>query len=129
MRVLFLDDDKRRCHAFYSWAGQMDWFQGVDFAHSAAEALELLAKYDYNVISLDHDLCEQDQNKREGFMCRTGFDVAQWLALNTEKSPGAKIIVHSYNDWGAARMKNALLTGRSNVEVKPFNWEDPSFEV
>lgn len=123
-RVLFLDDDRRRQMKFAE-DPVCSTAMYRDFAPDARSAIVMLigALQDgrpYTDIHLDHDLCEEDQNKREGFIEPTGYEVALWLAERPEVFPDASIVVHTLNRWGANRMCKVLEdAGRKPVWI-PF---------
>lgn len=122
-RVLFLDDDHGR---WSRWRDAVSPDGAVtDYVADVMEAIVMLVgalKHDivYTDIHLDHDLCEEDQNKREGFKELTGYEVALWLAERPEVFPDASIVVHTLSRWGANRMCKVLEdAGRKPVWI-PF---------
>lgn len=105
MKILFLDDNKERHAAFR----RMSIGDNVDYAFSATEAISMLDKAPepYDVASLDHDLDEyaqMGQTPRE----LTGEAVAKHIALMSATRRPKKIVVHSFNGTGAAKMIAAL---------------------
>lgn len=120
MKVLFLDDDQNRWDCFKR--DNLD--HGCRWAISAKDAIEALVLDEYSYISLDHDLCVNDQNKRSGFNVATGLEVAQFLADKPGVSPHALIVLHTYNDWGAKRMAGALNDAGRDCVIAPFNSQD-----
>lgn len=115
MRVLFLDDDERRCHFFSQICLEIGGVS-VDFAKDAASAIEKLLEHQYDFISLDHDLhpshyeCYRkeamgEENVDYG-LTMTGESVVD--AMDGFGVSVGKAIVHSYNNFGAERMINTL---------------------
>ena len=116
--ILFLDDNPER------WAVFVKRHPGerVLWASTVAAAIEQLSARDFDLISLDHDLCPHDENLRSGFMMRTGLDVAEFLAQNPERSPRVEIVVHDWNDWGAYRMIKVLADAGRKVDREAFDY-------
>ena len=109
----------------------MDWFKqvligcDVDWAWTADKAIEYLEKNEYDAIFLDHDLCDEHYTYLfEGrelspeILETTGRKVANWLRDHPEKSPKARIVIHTLNEAGRNYMSSCL-KGRS-VDTVPF---------
>lgn len=125
MRVLFLDDDLKRRTAF--WNANADRHD-VLMADCADAAVIALMGQHFDYISLDHDLCVNDQNRRSGFDVPNGQVVAEWLVSNPDASPNARVVIHSYNEWGASQMAKILTNGGRPWIIVAFNPQDASIE-
>lgn len=91
-------DDLRELPSSYSSTG---W----DVARSFHEAITKLEQYDYQVLSLDHDLASFYGSKE-----MTGYDIALWLAdrkMNGKYVP-QQIFVHSANPVGVKNIQAVI---------------------
>ncbi len=115
--IFLLDDDQRR-HRWF-----IKRFEGdeLDIAETVEEAKELLGKYAYDAIFLDHDLLPHhyESNEHDDFGS-TGYAVAEWLNENKELNRAATVIVHTRNADGAVRMVEKLRESGRQVEYVPF---------
>lgn len=122
MRVFILEDS----------APRMAWFREaltdcvIDWAFDVERGIELLDKHDYDVIFLDHDLCDDhyecvlgERELTPELIETTGRAVARWLGERPEKSRRARIILHSMNESGRESMASCLM-GRP-IDSIPFN--------
>lgn len=121
MRILFLDDNNDR-HASYR---RLSIGDNVDYAFSAKEAMRLLdkAQEPYDIASLDHDLDEWAQAGHEPREL-TGEHVAKHIVQMTPERRPKKIIVHSYNGPGAAKMVAVLRDAGVRAFWRMFNVRD-----
>ena len=87
----------------------------MDVVKTSQEAIDLLAATKYDCLLLDHDL-EGPVYYPSG--PRTGYEVAQWLAQNTDKQPTV-VITHSQNPVGAENICRAL----PKAMAFPHCWE------
>ena len=55
----------------------------------------------------------------------TGYQVAEWLRDNPDKKP-KKIILHTFNQFGAAKMLEVLPEAQYIPGAWLVNWEHPS---
>ncbi len=117
-RVLLVEDDETRCQWFRSRLAECD----LDVTCDAREACELLARNEYDLILLDHDLREEHYFSDEPDDERTGYAVARWLADNPTAQRDALILVHSLNYTGAARMVGVLRDAGREAEHIPFHY-------
>ena len=115
--IFVLDDDKRR-HRWFTKRFEGD---ELDIAETVEEAKELLAKYAYDAIFLDHDLLPHhyESNDHDDF-ASTGYAVAEWLNENKELQRAATVIVHTRNADGAVKMVEKLRETGRTVEYVPF---------
>lgn len=110
MKILFLDDDRKRISIARQFAIGHD-FTAVETVN---EAVSQLNQSTFDIISLDHDLggevyCKSDE--------KSGYEVAKHVAaLPVEKLP-KKVIVHSFNPGGAENMMKALAPIGRKVRV------------
>jgi CheY-like chemotaxis protein len=114
--VLIVEDDAVRCEWFRHRLAACE----MDVTCDVGEAFELLARNEYDLILLDHDLREEHYFSDEPDDDRTGYAVAAWLAARPGSQPSAQIVVHSLNDAGARRMIAALTDAGYDAEYIPF---------
>ena len=86
MKYLFVDDIREAP-------------EGWDVARTYDEAIEMLSKTDYDVLSLDHDLADVHYacGETEGFCEKTGYDIALWLAERKNDGGYTPIIIHCHS--------------------------------
>ena len=102
---------------------RIQWFKrelvgnSVDFFVKASDVLEALKTIEYDLIFLDHDVTMEHYGNPEKYFEDSGSGVARFLYYN-KNSLKSKIIVHSCNPHGSARMMN-FLKGRKAQHV-PF---------
>lgn len=77
---------------------------GFIAARTVEEAIELF-KYNVNIISLDHDLGEEN-----GHLRKTGYDFVKYFCVNGLKAK--KIYIHSANPRGREDMYQTLLAAQ-----------------
>lgn len=100
-------------------------------ARTAVEAIRAIARFDFDTISLDHDISHQVTigNLGRPYPCEETFaSVAYYLALKYgwSKMPGAPtlplIIIHSSNEVAGAEMKRVMEeAGCNRIEHKPMH--------
>jgi CheY-like chemotaxis protein len=117
-RVLIVEDDETRCEWFRRRLAACD----IEVTCDAGRACEMLARHEYQLILLDHDLLEDHYWSDEPDDERTGYAVAAWLAARPGSQPGAQIVIHSLNDAGAQRMLEALTASGHDAECIPFHY-------
>lgn len=108
MNIFILEDNAERVKWFRRALGG----HGVWLTDDVGEAIEIVKARDYQVMFLDHDLDEVHYPGSAGYcetMLRgTGTEFARWLAEHAELSRDARIVIHSCNPGGAARMHDIL---------------------
>jgi CheY-like chemotaxis protein len=115
--IFVLDDDHRR----HRWFKKRFAGDDLDLAETPAEAKELLSKYAYDAIFLDHDLLPEHYEMKElEDYSLTGYEVAHWLFENKELQRAATVIVHTRNADAAIRMVEILRESGRQVEYVPF---------
>ena len=92
LRVLIVEDTPERQDILTALYRQHAWI----LAHTGPRAIMLLRAYDFDIVSLDYNLGGE----------LTGEDVAEFLASAPGKA--LRIIIHSMNPDGAARIKTLL---------------------
>ncbi|HEY9284247.1 MAG TPA: cyclic-phosphate processing receiver domain-containing protein [Pyrinomonadaceae bacterium] len=117
-RVLIVEDDETR----YEWFRRRLSACDIAVTCDAARACELLARNEYDLILLDHDLLGEHYFSDEPDDERTGYAVAAWLAARPGSQPAAQIVIHSLNDAGAQRMLEALVAAGFDAECIPFHY-------
>lgn len=116
IKLLFLDDNIARHKLF------LTWYRGGDHCYGYDDCVRLLSENKYDVVSLDHDLSENDEYCVPGVTNkgRTGTDVAKFIAQLSAKPNVA--IIHSYNPIGAAYMAEILRIAGVVVYKIPFGF-------
>lgn len=102
VRILFLDDMKRRHDAFK----QASIGFVVDYVWDAEEAIKMMKKNKYTLIYLDHDLKPEHYQSNEEFH-EDGSFVARAMR-DMEHQYGATVIVHSLNPSGRLNIESIL---------------------
>lgn len=104
MKILILEDNPNRIKQFkYNLIGH-----DVDITDQVLMAIELLKNNDYDLIFLDHDL--EGKHYVPSSYFNTGYTVAKYLSANPQIN--AKIIIHSSNYKGVAKMRSVLPNAR-----------------
>lgn len=115
--VLLLDDDDRR----HRWFKKRFEGDELDIAESVGEAKEMLAKYTYDAIFLDHDLLPHHYESNDhGDEANTGYAIAEWLNERAELQRAATIVVHTRNADAAIPMVQKLRESGRSVEYCAF---------
>ncbi len=115
--VFLLDDDTRR----HRWFEKRFAGDELDIAETVDGAKELLQKYSYDAIFLDHDLLPEhyESNDHDDF-ANTGYAIAEWLSENKGLQRSATFIVHTRNADGAFKMVEKLRDSGRQVEYVAF---------
>ena len=116
LELLFLDDNHARHGLLKTWC------KNADHCYDYDGCINLLKRKRYDVVSLDHDLGEEDELCIPGVTnkCMTGTDVAKFIAKLVQKPRFA--IVHSYNPVGAASMETILSEAGIKTIRVPFGF-------
>lgn len=124
MRILIVEDDETRCAWFH------EHFSGneLDVTPDVKVAVTWLASNDYDLILLDHDLTDDHYFSSEHDDERTGYAVAQWLAMYPDRQRFATIIIHSLNFLGSDRMLETLRESGRDAEHIPFHYLQESLK-
>jgi len=111
MRALVLDDDLSRLESFRTkaLAGHE-----VTTVSRVSDCIEQLMDHEFDMLFLDHDL---DGKVYVPSGPGTGYAVAEWLRDHPERKP-KKIVLHTFNQFGAAKMKEVL----PEAEYVPAAW-------
>jgi CheY-like chemotaxis protein len=124
MRILFLDDDPLRHEAFAEQAK----VGGHEAAHALTfgEFMGLTDGKQWDEVWLDHDLNDHDAVSRWTDMYgdgeQNGVDAARWLAAQLPEHRPSKVVIHSWNPTGAARMRAVLEeAGFKDIVVEEFD--------
>jgi CheY-like chemotaxis protein len=117
LKFLILEHDPERIN----WFANNVFQHRVMFCLDAEDAIKALQRDNYDVIFLDHDLCDEhykyvgvplDANFEkfcnENLDATTGYAVARWLSENPNKSSDAQIIIHTMNRVQSKRMAQLL---------------------
>lgn len=115
--VFLLDDDRRR----HRWFEKRFAGDELDIAETVEEAKELLSKYAYDAIFLDHDLLPEhyESNDHDDFD-RTGYAIAKFLSEKKDLQRAATIIVHTRNADAAIRMVEKIRKSGRTCEYCAF---------
>ena len=113
MRILILEDTDERIQKFkQKLIGKI-----VVICKNANECIKTLTfepTFDY--IFLDFDLIDNN-----GQYMGNGYDVADWIACNTEHAPN-HILIHSLNNIGASKIMLRLGDVGLRAKYIPFLW-------
>jgi CheY-like chemotaxis protein len=118
MRILVVDDlNSRHFCLSEQYAGHE-----IHKAWNYYQAVELLSKHRYDLVSLDYDL-EWDQPPNH----QNGAAVARYIVgfLDTAQRP-RHVVIHSWNPNGAQDIARILKQGEVSHEVTPFRYKDGS---
>ena len=115
--IFVLDDDHRR----HRWFKKKFDGDNVDLAETVEEAKEMLSKFAYDAIFLDHDLLPEhyETNEHDDY-AQTGYAIAEWLDERRDLHRAATIIVHTRNADAAIPMVQKLRESGRNVEYCAF---------
>lgn len=94
----------------------------MTIVHNVDDAIRMLGCGLWDVVSLDHDLEPQHYENLQGNHGRSGMAVAEWIAENAPLIE--RVIVHSWNPWGAANMANVIQSAGYKCERREFNHKD-----
>lgn len=142
MKVIILDDLPERHEGFLRIFGGKD--HQLTHAWTYGQAVKAMKAEKFDLACLDHDLGDfagldhQVRVESENFELTyspdfvsdtmygssvrylTGLDVVQWMVENEFRCP-PRVLIHSWNPEGAARMASALRSiSWIEVLVKPF---------
>jgi CheY-like chemotaxis protein len=124
MRILFLDDDDLRHEVFaeQAKAGGHEAFH----ARTLGEFMGLTDGKHFDEVWLDHDLNDFQHESKWTDMYgdgeQNGVDAARWLAAQLPEHRPSKVVIHSWNPTGAARMRATLEeAGFKDVLVEEFD--------
>ena len=104
-KMLFVDDRTKRIHsALRQYADEYE----VTIAANVKEALRAMAREDFDVISLDHDLTGCDFEDPDTPTC--GMEIVRYIEKTgwPEEKPKPKFWVHSSNIFAAQLMVSRL---------------------
>ncbi|MEI7826119.1 MAG: cyclic-phosphate processing receiver domain-containing protein [Chlorobiaceae bacterium] len=124
MTELFLDDDLLRHEVF---AEQCKTRGNEPFhAHTIDEFMGLTDGKHFDIVHLDHDLNDFSFISKFTDMYGTGeqngVDAARWLAVQLPEHRPSKVVIHSWNPSGAARMRAILEeAGFNDIVVEEFD--------
>lgn len=105
---------------------------GWTTARTITEAIWYLSEYDFEVVSLDHDIeshctikfpCDYGCGDKDGFKKETFFSVARYLALLPATRMPKRIYIHTAN-FGAGQQMEELLKQHTDVIVIDHNNSD-----
>lgn len=124
--IFVLDDDERR----HRWFTKRFAGDELDITVTVAEAKELLGKYVYDAVFLDHDLLPHhyESNDHDDF-ANTGYAIAEWLGENKTIQRSATFFVHTRNAEGAYKMVELLRDSGRQVEYVPFPMLDAKLKT
>lgn len=114
MAKIFILDDQEIRHELFKLK-----FEGHDItsAWTAKEAIDILSRYKFDYIFLDHDLGGKIYVASD---VGTGYEVAKWISKHPELK-GCQIVIHSFNPDGCTNMQSVLrAAGFTEVVIDPF---------
>jgi CheY-like chemotaxis protein len=110
-KILVLDDEPAR-HVGFLRRLRDHTVVSVGNYKEAAQALRAGSPFD--VLFLDHDLGER----------RNGADVVRFLVREIPREQWPKmVVIHSWNPFGAMRMRNLLVDAGIPTCVEPYSWQ------
>lgn len=119
--LLFVDDRASRAYAMLKDLSEYN----VAIAANVPEALRMLSRYKWDVVSLDHDLNGHDFQNPES--PESGMEIVRYI-IKTKYGFGdgqklPKFIIHTTNQMAARMMESALNEAGYAVSRKPFGWK------
>jgi len=119
LRMLFVDDRSKRLHgALEKFSNEYD----VTLAANVKECLRLLSRYEWDVVSLDHDLngCDFEDPDFEG----AGMEIVRYLEKTgwPENKHKPRFWIHSSNMFAAHLMVIRLNAINLYTEWKRFEY-------
>lgn len=128
MRVLIVDDEHER-HEHY--ARQYDGHVVVH-AYNFFDAVDVLSDERFDVVQLDHDLNDYVRDDAGKIVLdgarpreRTGLYVAEYMYLMPDGARPRRVIVHSWNAIGAARIIHILRLAGIDCEYQAYGHGSP----
>ena len=120
-RMLFVDDRTRRIH---SALRQYSDVYEVTIATNVKEALRHLSRYDWDIVSLDHDLTGTDFEDPDTPTC--GMEIVRYIEKTgwPENLQKPIIIIHTSNIFAAHLMMVRLRVLGMDVHYKQFQYDD-----
>lgn len=109
-RILFLDDDPKRCEAF------LKRVPTATVVHTAEACIDALGWQYWDEVHLDHDL--GGEHFVDSFRADCGMEVVRWVVL--ARPDVREFIVHTYNPDAALLMVPALRRAGYVVHRIPF---------
>lgn len=106
MRTIIVDDDPKRIQWFHSM------YPDTEFVTNASDAIKVLTKLSFDIVSLDHDLVSSHYttaglDTHDSDNCHNGgCDIARAMAAS--KIRHGSITVHSWNKAAAREMRRIL---------------------
>ncbi len=116
MKILILDDDGRRRRKFATKYDSED----LTHVYTSHDAIRVMEKHEFDYVFLDHDLKGKIM---EPSGPGTGYEVAEWIANNSERKPSKMVFIHSLNHIGSAKMRNVLTGAGVEAMQVPHLWE------
>jgi len=129
MKILILEDDQERIKCFRDRFSEIkkDDLSLITYIENAQICIDMLSRNKFDFLFLDHDLdgrvyVSTDEEN-------TGSEVARWIERNSDKlvsesGKKTRIIIHSYNEYGANYMLDKI---EGSVWI-PSVWEEPFFD-
>ena|GEM_PF-933074 len=115
LRILFLDDDRRRAEVFLRRCPQAVWVL------TASDCISRLGET-WDEVHLDHDLGGEkyvDVNRDD-----CGMAVVRWLCAEDRTNlRNTRFFIHSYNFGAASLMVECLLQNGYTAEFRPFGFD------
>lgn len=94
--------------------------KGWLLARTITEAIRYLHQFNFEVVSLDHDIVDPNTKRRDGFSVETFEPVAYHLSL---MNPRPKVLIHTSNFTAGQRMAEILGIGYNPVIYNPSDYE------
>jgi CheY-like chemotaxis protein len=123
MKILVVDDNPAR-HSLFS---QIYFGEEVTSVFSYWEAVDAMAKTQFDVVQLDHDLGDfrKPDVSIDGMYSKTelnGYHVAHYMVTDLDKSMRPNVvIVQSANEVGAQNIKDLLTKNGIETILRPVS--------
>ena len=124
MRILIVDSNPDRQKKFMNNISKLPFACEVSIVNTSKAAINLLKKFEYNVVCLEYDLGESQltvQGRVKTINNGNGGEVSQWLKRNSKSQ--LTVYLHTLNTVWQRKMQQDL----PEAIIKPFN-DDWTFE-
>jgi NAD+-processing family protein with receiver domain len=120
-KMLFVDDRSKRIHGVLK---KLSGMYDITIATNVKETLRLLAREEFDVVSLDHDLTGNDFEDPDSPTC--GMEVVRYIEKTgwPDYKPRPEFWIHSSNIFAAHLMTVRLTAMRFDVWSRPFTYDE-----
>jgi|SRR5690349_5651910 len=118
MNILFLDDELDR----HSKVELIYPNEQIIHAHTVDEGLNILPNFDFDIISIDHDLSNKPYTNNIFCNVDCGCNLIAKIIKIRYQFKNTKFILHSFNNEAAFQMYQDLIEYKLNAEITPFKY-------